>query len=572
MMTDDGMMHTIMRCTGGVVLSVWFAITAAGADPYREPPLAPPRVRRILIDAKDVFDPSIPGEGRWPFTWGNALHIQTREQVIRREILLLPGDLADPELLAESERNLRRYHFIKRVDIEQVPAGPNLVDLMVHTQDTWTTTPQINLGSEGSHLTYSAGILERNLLGYGKTLSYFYDQSLDRRSNAFRYEDPRLFDTWARLQLALADTSDGSETSATLERPFFSLRTPWAMRGSAGRLIRKDQLFQFAAQTSEFNHDHRDLLIFVGHRVIPDPLWPHRLGVAYQYRQDRFSPTSSTTAGTLPANRTLSGPSLTYGWIHARFIEATCLDRMGRIEDVNLGNEAQASLGYAPTTFGSHRTTMLFSLTDRQGWQPHPGRFFLGQAGTLGRATLGGLENTVVFGNVNFFTKQAWRWQNTTILHLEGAYGYALDGENEFEMGGNTGLRGYKVRAATGNKSVLMNLEHRVTFPKEFFHLLIVGGAAFVDVGAAQPSGQALGVRDFRADIGLGLRIGLTRSTRGTVARLDFAYALSDSPGTNQRLVVTIKAGQAFGVFNNTLVGVVPEASRSLQGESANPQ
>ncbi|MBI3292409.1 MAG: BamA/TamA family outer membrane protein [Elusimicrobia bacterium] len=559
-------MRKSLRHASVTTLGLWLAATAAGVT---LPPTNGPTVRRILLDAKDIFDPSLPGERRWPFTWGNALHIRTKEQVIRREVLLRPGDLVDPILIEESERNLRRYRFIKRADIEQRAVGENQVDLIVHTQDTWTTSPQASFDHEGGQLTYKAGLRERNLLGYGKTFSYFYDKSLDRRSNELHYDDPRLLGTWARLQLALADTSDGSETSARLERPFYSLRTPWAIGGAGSRVIRKDQLFQNAAKTSEFNHDQRGLSVSLGRRVIQDPLWPHRLTVSYQYQEDRFSPTSETAAATLPANRTLSGPSVGYSWTHARFIKETYLDRMERVEDVNLGNEAQFSLGYAPTTFGSHRTTTLFSIIDSQGGQLDTRRFLLGQAGMVGRAASGGLENTIAFGNVNLFIKQTWRWPNTTVLHLEGAYGHALDGENQLELGGNTGLRGYKVRALTGNKAVLLNLEHRVAVPYEFFHLLRVGGAAFLDMGAIQVAGQSLGRRDFRTDVGVGLRMSPTRSTRGTVARIDFAWALSDSPGTDRRLIITIKAGQAFGVFNNTLVHALPQASRSLEGESA---
>src|SRR5947209_3153324 len=65
------------------------------------------RIRTITIEPTNVFDPHVEGENHWPFTWANAVHITTRQRVIREELLFKPGDAADPEVFAESERVLR---------------------------------------------------------------------------------------------------------------------------------------------------------------------------------------------------------------------------------------------------------------------------------------------------------------------------------------------------------------------------------------------------------------------------------------------------------------------------------
>ena len=60
------------------------------------------RVGQILVSSEEIVAPSDP----YP-KWLNVFHVKTRDEVIKREILLQPGDLYDPDLAAESERILR---------------------------------------------------------------------------------------------------------------------------------------------------------------------------------------------------------------------------------------------------------------------------------------------------------------------------------------------------------------------------------------------------------------------------------------------------------------------------------
>src|SRR5436190_278654 len=71
-----------------------------------------PTIATIRIDREDVFDLDNPDERHLPFIWADRLHVETREYVIRRELLFQEGDPADPDVLYESERNLRRLVFL----------------------------------------------------------------------------------------------------------------------------------------------------------------------------------------------------------------------------------------------------------------------------------------------------------------------------------------------------------------------------------------------------------------------------------------------------------------------------
>jgi hypothetical protein len=192
----------------------------------------------------------------------------------------------------------------------------------------------------------------------------------------------------------------------------------------------------------------------------------------------------------------------------------------------------------------------------------------LGQVGVQGRLHGNRLENSILYGNLNFIYKTVWPWTQTWVAHSELNVTKNLDPENQLILGGNTGLRGYKNESFTGTRSALLNLEDRVFLVHEFFHLFYIGGVAFFDMGAVSPPGQTFQWSWLKSDVGAGLRFSPTRSTSGSVVRLDVAYALNSGPGPS-RWVVSLRGGQAFNIFNSTNQEVLQTPATAITNESA---
>ncbi len=152
-------------CAALLWLNVWGTADADSAFPL---------IRSIQIDHRPVFTDDerlelpLLGDQTLIFRAANLLHIDTKEEVIRRELLLREGDPADPFLIEESERNLRGLSFIRAVKIVSTPAPEGQVDLVVQTQDTWTTQPRASFTVGGGSSRSAFGIVESNVLGYGK--------------------------------------------------------------------------------------------------------------------------------------------------------------------------------------------------------------------------------------------------------------------------------------------------------------------------------------------------------------------------------------------------------------------
>ena len=114
------------------IAALLIALTAAPAlaqdtipvhIPLRTDTCTTGRISYVFIDNNSIFDTSDPDLDRrflWAYRAANALHVRTRDWVIRRELLFGPGSCYDRYLLDETERLLRGYTFLSQVDVFEI--------------------------------------------------------------------------------------------------------------------------------------------------------------------------------------------------------------------------------------------------------------------------------------------------------------------------------------------------------------------------------------------------------------------------------------------------------------------
>jgi outer membrane protein assembly factor BamA len=514
-----------------------------------------PVVSAIRIERTNVFDPLVPGEDWWPFRMADKIHVNTREKIVRDELLFKPGDQLTPLKALESERNLRANYPFRRAEITQTPNPDGTVDALVRTQDSWSLNPKIGIGTSGGQSTASYGIEENNLLGYGKSISYGHSQgnstSGPQHSDSFGYGDPRFLGTRLGLGGSYTRNQDGSSYGVSLARPFYSLDTPAAVSASWNLSNAVGTEERDAVDYSKYFERRRVVDAAYGVRLDDDRWFVQRVETGWYEDKADFSPTTvapGTLPGTQPADRHLSGPTVGYSWIQPDYIKETYIDRMERVEDFNLGNELRVRTGYMARGTGSDQDRWIFNASDAQGLRLGDQRFALASVGVSGRVFNSKWENGLATASANFYWKNYfWSRGRTLIVHTEAVEGRRLDLENQVLLGGSNGLRGYKNNSFVGGRALLANAEDRFFFEREWFHLVRFGGAVFIESGSVVPEGGAFSVARFHSDFGAGLRAASTRSTSGGVVRFDVAYALNGGPGGGSRFVISLRGGQAFG-------------------------
>ena len=189
-----------------------------------------PVIGAIQIVSDEVFEEPSSGFPAF-YRIANQVHVRTREQVIRRELLFAPGEPLNHERLEQTERNLRALAFLRDARVEAVPAEDGdgeaeRVNIRVTTWDTWSLTPHVDFEHVDGRALWDLGVSENNLLGPGKSLTVAHRTDLDRTSDRIWYYDPQLAGSRFALNVSAADLSDGDEEFFALGRPYFSLEDP----------------------------------------------------------------------------------------------------------------------------------------------------------------------------------------------------------------------------------------------------------------------------------------------------------------------------------------------------------
>src|SRR5271168_3523349 len=190
-------------------------------------------IGKIDIDIRNIFDENDTRENNGLYRLANRLHIRTKQGTIRAQLLFKSGDKYLARKLAETERALRMLTYIYDARIVPVHFADGKVDIKVITKDVWTLSPGISFGRSGGANSTKFNLEEENLFGWGKTVLLQRSSTVDRTSNTVAWADPNVFGSRWTSALLYSDNSDGSERSALIQQPFYSLDAPWSAKAAA---------------------------------------------------------------------------------------------------------------------------------------------------------------------------------------------------------------------------------------------------------------------------------------------------------------------------------------------------
>jgi len=538
------------------VVALWapLAAPARAADPEEAAAIPTPAeleaagavIGTIEIVNPDAFDPTDPKEDDWLFRAANALHPVTRAHVIERMLLFHSGEPFRARLLEESERILREQRYLYDAWIEPVRYQDGKVDVRVRTRDVWTLTPGLSFAREGGVNTYRVGIEDSNFLGFGKELTARYGKEIDRTEMLYRYRDPAVLGSRVVLEASYADNSDGYGRLLYAARPFYALDTRWAASGALSEDDRVVSLYDRGEVFAKFDQrtDFVELWGGIGGRSGRGVVARWRYGFTYDDR--RFGPDPGGGAippEGIPEDRTLAYPWISVQWFQDRFGEVHNFDRLVRTEDLYLGEQFEVRAGWSDPAFGADDRRALGYFDWRRGAVVGGRLFWFAAARTSGRYGDGRTENWITRASARTLLRHAEHW--AFVAQGSGEVARRLDPESQILLGGDTGLRGYPVRYARGDRKWLVSLEERLYTDIDLFRLLNVGAAAFVDVGHAwfdDDDAEDLGVL---SNVGVGLRLGSSRSSRGAMLHVDFAVAIG-APDDVDDFQIAVSSRESF--------------------------
>ncbi len=507
------------------------ALTAAGTVSAQGTSRA--RVRAVVMQRDAVFD-SVESQF-WPYRIANALHAETRPNVIRRELLLDVGDPYDDALVAESERNLRALGIFRDVRIDRQETDSGVV-LVVRTLDAWTTTIGVGAATSGSQSVIDLSLQELNLFGTRTVALLAYRNDPDRSSITFGFDTPRAIDNRIGIGATIIERSDGRAATASLRLPFLSLSSRTGASLVASVVEGRNLQFRDGVVVDSLWREAALLRTDAAYAVRAGPRGYLRIGMLAQVLRDDII--ALEDRDQIPSTHTLvAGPYVSMRT--PRYIRVRNVERIGRTEDVDLGRFATVSLLAVPKAWGSELNGIGGSLGASIGTRIPSGFVRFSVRGAL-LQTSAGTDTATAEASATLVSQRGE--QHLLVLHGSGGVQRNVIPGREYDIGLGAGLRAYPSHAFTGDRYFITAAEYRLLVWPRLFGLVGVGVAGFAGHAGAWDGG---GIRRTGTEFGAGLRLASIREVGG-IWRLDLSRRASGS-GFNGGWVASLGRGFVFG-------------------------
>lgn len=194
-----------------------------------------------------VLEGSVNDTSRIAKTWYaktlNKVHMNTRNSIIKQNLLFQTGEEVDPFQIADNERILRQFRTIRDAKIYLIPRveNPDIVDVKVVTQDVISLGGSLEYSSIND---FNMSIYDRNILGYARDfqVSYYFDENeTPKHGYGLQYRVPNFWGSFIQGTFLYENTYFRKQISASLMRDFF---TPEIKYGGGASLRRVSEFYQ----------------------------------------------------------------------------------------------------------------------------------------------------------------------------------------------------------------------------------------------------------------------------------------------------------------------------------------
>ena len=502
----------------------------------------PPVVDTIIVNRSNVFPPDV-AEGSAIFRIMNAIHMVTKEQVIRNELLFEAGQPLDSTLIAETERNLRKKNIFREVTFDTTRVDDRLA-VEVDTHDGWSLKPKFSLGaaSDGT-ITGQIGINEINLFGTGNQAYVAYEKQVDRQGLNASANFSRVFATNLDLRGNYAGLSDGKNGNWYVGFPLRSVQSSSGLEHNG--LAANQNVIQYRVDDAG-----RDSTVFQREALILDldatmalrtsGRGYLRAGLHGEFRNEGYSGSDSLGLG-IPTI-----PDSLYG-VFGGFVEMNSVDfwEVNRLngfgtEDVDLSLSLRLGVDVALSGLGFEKNGVGPSIRAAGGILL-PNGFVWAALDANALWNSAGLDS----GRVLFSVSAGFKPDDKHALvgQIQAGLLENTPPGSEFDLGYQNAPRSWAPHAFVGTRTIWSMFEYRWFAFQNVLNLADVALAAFADYGGAWYEDQD---RRFGGNIGFGLRSGSALATIATTGRLDFGWRFGNDLGEGSEFVVSFGSGFVF--------------------------
>jgi hypothetical protein len=514
---------------------------ALGPNPDRDDAPDGKRIQSVDIVRLKVFDDDDPVPDVF-----NVFHVQTRERVIRRELLFEEGERYDTERIQETLRNLQLLpQFGVVVIVALRGSEPGQVKVVVIVRDVWSLRLNYQFQGTPKSINYLfVNLSEDNLLGTRTRLGSIFTLQPDRYSIGALGVHPRILgskvDGYAlgRVFVNLdSGKPEGSEAVLSVTRPLIALSDKWAFLTGVGwdieqtrffsdrRLVLSEEGIPLAYRTAIVRGGAEVTRSF-GRRDKFNLTWGVE-AISREYSAERAPDVSPETHAAfvrheLPVSDTRYSPFFLLEHKTARFLATRDVETLSLQESFSLGQIATLRVYPALRAAGSSR-----DLLGTAAWLGYTWPWQGGLVRVLGNSNIeqgdSGRSQASVQAALRVVSPRLGFARLVADSALVSTYRNYLN--RKLVMGGDTRPRGYVSAIFRGASGFGATLELR-TFAVNILSAR-VGAVAFYDVGGTGGSVEDIALHQ---SLGAGLRILFPQVNRQCF-RIDWAAPLTPGLG-----------------------------------------
>lgn len=546
------------------------------------------RIDTVRFAIKDAFEgvDIHTGLESWAYGILNRIHIESRQGTIRQRMLFSEGSEVGKGTLVESEKALRDEQFLADAVIEVGPDKGGSRTVKVTTYDQWTTSPIIGaslvngdlftdvfLGRWGDlsrqEWLYGFGLWESNFLGTGTRIGGSYKHDLERNTLDAMLTNQSFSAYKLQGTLYAADLSDGHSYLAQLAMPLRSRESRWAFDFSVSSLQLAERVYFDANRFDELpaglrkakigkSYIHReyagvthDSLYFTLTRSYGNDLKVN-VGPAFFF-QDRYQQGASKVGDTAlaiaaPLPASAQGPELGTDALVGAAVSVGQYAYHTARNFRNLKWNETVETGWRLTTramlnqkwLGADDSHLLLGHQAAYGesWRD---RWYascsLSTVYFLDPGS-GGFED----GRVDASFEAQWKPLALTSSALTGSWSnlFATPRSRQLPLGAIDGLAGYPSFYFSGQARLLLIGEQRL-FPEFEVLTLVPAFTLFLAAGNTFPTYAEFDPADLHYSLGLGLKIGRSKSPTKSVQHINLSWPLGEEGLAGPRVSISAK-------------------------------
>lgn len=473
-------------------------------------------IRSIKIRQLQPFGPSIHDTLRtvtnsWE-RFGNNIHNQTLEKVIRNHLLFREGDRLNPSTISDNERIIRQLSYIEdaRIYIIDLPDAPEFVDIIVLAKDAFS------IGFGGDLKDWNAGnieLFEKNLAGLGyqfHTILHWDGEKSPWMGYEFFYIINHISRSFISSKIRYAHIFEEETFELSFDRRFITPSTKYA---GAFDMKRTQNVYNINFDDTitiptEVRYNLLDAWFGRAFALTSIKRYtPNRINLVLatriQNRQYFERPEVAENTFYEYHNRTLWLTSISLS--QQRFYKSNLIYSFGRTEDIPQGT----LLNYV---FGPEFDE--FTRRFYTGVSLSRGELVANYGYLYTKAEFGAFFNKGFFPDqgmlrlkVNYFTNLyiVNRFKIRHFLKMNYVKGYNRFSDEYININDDHGIRGYKNDEVRGARKATMNYEAVVFSPYYFYGFRFVF-SGFLDLGLISFT-EPLLVQKLHSGFGLGIRI-----------------------------------------------------------------